>query len=137
MNQSAGLAFRTVFPCRLLDTRNDAGPLGGPAIQAAGTDDRQFPLLSAGCGIPADARAIAANVTVVVPAAAGNLLVYPADLHELPAASSISFPAGRTRAAMSVLTLPSDGSGLVGARNSSEGTVHLIIDVSGYFAPAP
>jgi hypothetical protein len=137
VNQSAGLAFRTLSPCRLLDTRNDAGPLGGPAIQAAGADDRQFPLLSAPCGIPADARAIAANVTVVTPAAIGDLLVYPADLHDVPAASNISFAAGKTRAAMSVLTLPADGSGNVGVRNSAEGTVHLIIDVNGYFAPAP
>jgi hypothetical protein len=137
VNQSAGQAFRTVLPCRLLDTRDAAGPLGGPAIQAAGTDNRQFPLLAAACGIPAEARAIAANVTVVGPAAAGDLLVYPADLHDVPAASSISFAPGKTRASMSVLTLPSDGSGLVGVRNSSEGTVHLIIDVNGYFAPAP
>jgi hypothetical protein len=136
VNQPVGLKLGTIVPCRLLDTRNLDGPFGGPSIQAAGSADRLFPLLAAGCGIPADARAIAANVTVVSPGAAGDLLVYPAGLPVIPVASSVSFRPGRTRAAMSILPLPADGSGIVGVRNRAAGTVDLIIDVNGTFVPS-
>ena len=45
-------AFYTVAPCRVFDTRNPAGPYGGPALVAGG--ERSF-VLPGRCGIPATA----------------------------------------------------------------------------------
>jgi hypothetical protein len=71
------LAFFTVVPCRLLDTRNATGPLGGPAL--ASGQARNFPLQSASCQIPPTAKALSINATAVSPSANGSLVAYPGD----------------------------------------------------------
>ena len=58
---ATGQAFATIPPCRLIDTRTSPGPYGGPAL-LPGTD-RTF-AIAGQCGIPADAKAVALNVTV-------------------------------------------------------------------------
>ncbi|MBK9964142.1 MAG: hypothetical protein IPP07_04275 [Holophagales bacterium] len=63
-------------PCRLVDTRDPAGPLGGPAIGAGQT--RVFPLVGV-CGIPTGAVALVLNVTGVTPAAAGSFAPLPGE----------------------------------------------------------
>ncbi|MCM3875474.1 MAG: zinc-dependent metalloprotease, partial [Thermoanaerobaculia bacterium] len=70
-----GLRLFTLAPCRAVDTRNAAGPLGGPALGAGAS--RTFTLAGA-CGIPLAARVVSANVAVVNPTAGGDLVVYPA-----------------------------------------------------------
>ena len=45
---SQSLGFYPVAPCRVVDTRNPAGPLGGPIIGAA--QSRNFPVLTSSCG---------------------------------------------------------------------------------------
>ena len=60
---ASALAFYPVTPCRVVDTRNVAGPLGGP-FMAAGSS-RAFPVQSSSCGLPADAQVYSLNVTVV------------------------------------------------------------------------
>src|SRR4029078_8310961 len=57
------LQFYPLTPCRVLDTRNPAGALGGPAI--AGGTSRSFPIPSSACGVPATATAYSFNATVV------------------------------------------------------------------------
>ncbi len=131
---SPPLRFFTLAPCRILDTRQPAGDLGGPALAAQGSPDRSFPVRASACQIPQAARALAVNVTVVNAAAAGDVLVYAGDLTDPGAPSTVAFQAGRTRAAMTTLRLAADGSGSVKARNRSAGTVDLILDVNGYFA---
>ena len=128
------LVFHPLTPCRVVDTRNADGTFGGPAIGAAGSPDRVFPLVSAGCGIPAAARAVALNVTVVSPAATGDLLVY-ADGTTPVSASTLSFRPGRLSSSMAVGGLSTDGNGSVRVRNLSAGTLHVVVDVNGYFAP--
>ena len=49
------LAFYPVAPCRLVDTRNTAGALGGPSL--VGNASRTFPILTSPCQIPATAKA--------------------------------------------------------------------------------
>jgi len=121
--------YFTLYPCRLLDTRNPAGPLGGPAL-AAGA--RRTFTLSGVCAIPADARAVAVNVTVVGPAGSGDLSLYPSDG---PASSpaTISFGPGQIRANNATLPLTFSGSGALTVRNNSAGAVHLVVDAFGYF----
>lgn len=121
--------FYTLAPCRLVDTRNAAGPRGGPAL--AGQALRSFPM-SGACGVPADAKAVAANVTVVSPAQAGHVGVYPGNSFAL-GTWVVSFSAGRTLGSLAVVTLATNGAGTVLVHNQSSGTVHVAIDVTGYF----
>jgi hypothetical protein len=126
---AAPSAFYTVTPCRLIDTRNPAGPAGGPALQAGQT--RAF-ALAGSCGIPAGAKALSVNVTVTQPAAAGFLSVYAVD--EQPGSTStINFLAGQTVANNALLRLSGDGSGTIAVIAASAGAVQMILDVNGYF----
>ena len=122
--------YFTVVPCRLIDTRNAAGPSGGPSLQPSA--DRTFTMTGT-CGVPSTAKALAVNVTVVGPAATGLLTLFAAD-QAAPATSTISFPAGTlARANNAIVRLPLDSSGMVTVRNSSTGTVQFLLDVVGYF----
>jgi parallel beta-helix repeat protein len=123
----AGTSFYTVAPCRLVDTRKPAGPLEGPALPAGAT--RIFPMVGT-CGIPLTAKAVSVNVTVAQPAAAGDLRLYPGG--SPPQASAINYRAGQTRANNAVSGLGASG-GLSVRCDQPEGTVHLILDINGYF----
>jgi hypothetical protein len=123
---SAATTFNAVPPCRVLDTRNAAGPLGGPSIGALVS--RSFVATST-CNVPSGAVAISANVTVVNPASNGDLVAYPNGL-AAPGTSTVSFRAGRTRANNTLLYLASDGSFLV--KNNAAGALDLVVDVNGY-----
>ena len=121
--------FYTLTPCRLLDTRLAAGAYGGPAVPAGG----ERVVTAAGrCEIPASAKAVSLNVTAVAPAAAGNLRFFPGD-GTPPNASTLNFAAGQTRANNSIVMMASSGSGTFALRNSSAASVHVVIDVNGYF----
>jgi hypothetical protein len=124
------LRLFTVAPCRLVDTRNAAGALAGPSLVAGGV--RAFPL-AGHCSIPTTAKALAANVTVVNPAALGDLRLFPGDETVSPLASTINFQGGEVRANNAVLQLAHDGSGTVKVQADTAGPVDLLIDVTGYF----
>ncbi|MEA2560637.1 MAG: large repetitive protein [Acidobacteriota bacterium] len=124
-----GLDFHTLTPCRVVDTRNAPGPLGGPAL-AAGVP-RTFTVAAAVCGVPASARALSLNLTVTGALAGGTVVIYPGDAG-LPPTSTISFAAGQTRGNNAIMGLSRDGLGTITALSVS-GQVHLILDVNGYF----
>jgi len=127
----SAVQFYGVTPCRLLDTRNAAGPLGGPPLAAAGSPDRAFAITGV-CGIPSDAQAIAVNLVVTSVQAAGTLLLYRGD-GSPSTASTISFRPGVTRANNAQTQLAVDGSGTFRVQNSSAGTLDLIVDVNGFY----
>jgi cohesin domain-containing protein len=122
-----GLRFYSLTPCRLVDTRNATGPLGGPALPASGR--RSFTLASV-CNVPPTALALSINVTVVQPAAAGDLRFFPADL-PVPLTSVVNFRGGQTRTNNAIIGLSTAGALTV--QNDATGTVHLVVDVNGYF----
>ncbi len=66
--------FFTLPPCRVVDTRNPTGPLGGPSL--AGGATRSFPVTGT-CGIPSTAKAVVFNVAMVGPTGSGNLRIWP------------------------------------------------------------
>lgn len=122
--------FFTLTPCRLLDTRDPNGPYGGPVLLAG-----QLRTFSAAgrCGIPSTAAAFSINVTAVSPTAGGYLSLMPAD--QLQAnIGTLSFSAGQSRANSALLMLSDtpERSFAVFAGIPS-GTVHVIVDVNGYF----
>jgi len=121
-------SLHTVTPCRVADTRNPAGPVGGPALAANAT--RTFLPLGR-CGIPPTARALAINVTVVDPSTAGHLTLFPTG-GTAPLASSINFGPAQTRANNAVVALGAAG-GLDVQSALTAGSVHFILDVAGYF----
>jgi uncharacterized repeat protein (TIGR01451 family) len=117
----AGIGYFTINPCRALDTRVSTS-------LAAGSTNT-FPVGGV-CGVPVGAKAVELNVTVVGPTADGDLQVYRADL-PAPIVNTLSFRAGVTRSNNAVVLL--DPSGQVKIHNDSGGTVHVLLDVSGYF----
>jgi hypothetical protein len=122
--------FFTLPPCRLLDTRNPDGPHGGPAVPPGS----QRVVVAAGqCGIPAGARAVAANVTVVAAPEPGFLTFFPGDA-AVPGTSTINFSLGQVIANNAVIGLASSGSGTLALLNATATKpVQVLIDVSGYF----
>ena len=120
-------ALYTLVPCRLVDTRDPISPLGGPALLASA--QRSFTLAGT-CNVPITAQAVSINVTVVQPAAAGDLRFFPANL-PAPLTSVLNFSTGQTRANNAIIGLSPTGALTV--QNDTPGTVHLIIDVNGYF----
>ncbi len=120
--------FYTVRPCRAVDTRQPAPSLGGPALVAGST--RAFGLAGA-CHTSPTARAIAINLTVTQPSAAGHLRLFPAGI-ALPIVTSLNYSAGQTRSNNAIVA-PGAGGAVAVYNGQGAGTSHLIIDVAGYF----
>ncbi len=123
------LAFYPVTPCRVADTRNPNGSLGGPIINAGAS--RDFPILSSNCGIPANAQAFSLNATVVPIGPLGFLTLWLAGQGQ-PFVSTLNAPTGAIVANAAIV--PSGTNGTVSAFMS--GQSHLVLDINGYFAPA-
>ena len=124
---AGGVGFHAVTPCRIVDTRNATGPYGGPALSAGAA--RAF-TIAGQCGVPADASAVALNVTITNPTSSGSLTVYPGT-GAVPGTSTISFAAGKTRANNTTIGLVDGVLSVFDAQ--ATGTTHLIVDASGYF----
>jgi uncharacterized repeat protein (TIGR01451 family) len=123
-----GVDFHTVAPCRVLDTRNPLGPHGGPAIGAQST--RRF-RISPRCGIPPTAAAISVTLAVTGPTVIGNLRIFPAG-EAVPLIATINYSAGQTRTNNAIVRLSPDSEIDVFCAQAS-GTIHLVLDVNGYF----
>jgi hypothetical protein len=115
----------TVTPCRVLDTRASTALISQilRVVPVAGL-----------CGVPPTAQAVVLNITVVSPSGPGYVSLWPADL-PWPGTSMITFAAGQTRSNNAIVGLATDGGGGLAAQASvgGAGTVHLVLDVSGYF----
>jgi hypothetical protein len=120
-------SFFTLTPCRILDTRDPAGPFGGPALAAGGT--RIFTIANQ-CGVPSTAKSVSVNITVTQPTSPGHLILFPGGAP--PAVSAINFRAGQTRANNAIVPLSGTGTISV-ADGQGSGTTHFILDVNGYF----
>lgn len=116
--------FVALSPTRYVDTRYTK-PIGANAtltLQIAGLN-----------GIPADATAVALNVTVTQPQAAGFIAAGPAGI--LSGSSTVNFVANQTVPNGAIVRIGDFGS--ITLRNSSIGTTHLVVDVTGYYKTAP
>lgn len=128
---SVPMPFIAITPCRLADTRGNgfSGAFGPPAL-ASGAP-RSFPIAGQ-CGIPANAAAVSANVTVTQTAGPGFLTLYPQG-DPLPPVSTLNYDAaGRTLANAAVVPLGAGGGLTVVAGVSG---TEVILDVNGYYAP--
>jgi FG-GAP-like repeat len=126
-NAYAPTHLYTLPPCRVLDTRAPNGTYGGPSIPAQMI--RTFPLIGV-CGIPADAKSVSGNVTVVNPFMDGNLRIFPG-AGPSPPTSVINYRGGTVRANNLVVRM---GAGEISVQNDQgTGPVNVILDVNGYF----
>jgi len=120
------LSFVPVTPCRIADTRNTAGPFGGPALAAKGT--RSFVIPSSSCNIPTTALAYALNFTVVPHVTLGFLTVWPTGESQ-PLVSTLNSYDGRVKANAAILPAGSGGAISLYATDETD----VVIDISGYF----
>jgi PKD repeat protein len=129
LSPATPLDLYTTTPCRIYDSRQGPGPLVSAVT-------RILPGTGA-CGVPAGARALAANVTVISPTGSGYVTFFPGNYPQ-PSTTMISFSAGDTRSNHMILPLATTGGGTFAALASiaGNGNVQLVIDVSGYYAPA-
>lgn len=119
-------AFHTLTPCRLVDTRR---PEDGPGLISSSVRDFD---LTGKCGVPDSAVALSLNITVTQPTGSGHVRFSPGGVPP-PNASTINFPVRATRANNALLALSSGGALRAVAFTSDGGSVHLILDVNGYF----
>ena len=112
-------------PARVADTRS--GQCG--TVLAAG-ETREVAVAGVG-GVPATgATAVALNLTVTQPSAAGFSTVWPAGA-PFPGTSNLNFVPGQTVANLVVVGI--GASGHVAIKNSSSGAAQVIVDVMGWF----
>jgi hypothetical protein len=125
--------YTGAVPLRLVDTRN---AIGGPAGVITPTTPRSVPVRGAKLTVngvvrevPADASAVALNVTMVEAQEAGYATVWPCGT-PMPVASNVNFTRGGTSANGVIAPIGADGSVCVFASANA----HLIVDVAGWFA---
>jgi hypothetical protein len=141
---SGPLTFHTISPQRYLDTRFD----GGGPFPPQGTSGEFFvfdfgaPDYFAGGvpnELPPDAKAIACNLTVTGGTSSGNLRAFPGNLDVIPLVSNVNWATNQTAANYAIVgaATPADGAfqAAISLHNASiRGSVHVIVDISGYFA---
>jgi hypothetical protein len=133
------LQFYPLPPCRVLDTRTQAGygslptdPVFGPPVMTANAV-RSFPISSptGPCHIPANAAAYSLNVTAVPrPGGLGFLAFWPSD-QPLPNVSTLNSFDGTLLANAAIV--PASPSGAISALATS--TADIFADINGFFAP--
>jgi len=126
------LAFYSLTPCRVLDTRNPNGDLGGPYLQ--GQQERDFPVLESKC-IPSNANAVAYSMNfTVVPynvQELGYLTVWPKGESQ-PWVSTLNNSTGTDVANAAIVPAGNEGEISVYPSNNT----NLVVDINGYFAAA-
>jgi hypothetical protein len=133
---SGGSLYSTAGPCRVFDTRSGTGgcssaPVFTPSKVGAG-GVLKIKVTGVG-GVPDNATAVVLNVTAVAATVPGTFVsVYP-DSPTLPTVSSLNV--NNANPVPNLVIVPVGPGGLVDFYNA-KGTVNLLADLAGYFAPA-
>jgi hypothetical protein len=125
---TTALPFVALFPCRLVDTRGNA-PLTGGFLPPATL--RSYTLTGV-CNVPANAKAISLNATVVHPTGPGFLTLYP-EGGAFPPVSTLNYLGNDVVVNAAVVPLSAAG-GISMALGVSGGDV--ILDTNGYYTDA-
>ena len=130
---ASALAYYPLPPCRVADTRSGNGGIMATA------ESRPFPIWGV-CSVPNTAQAFALNLTALPPGST------PGTGASVPLPFLTAWPTGQAQPVVSTLNattgavtanaaiIPAGASGNISVYVQS--TTHLIIDVSGYYAPA-
>jgi hypothetical protein len=138
--QAAGpFQFNSLTPCRIFDTRDTVttSPTYVGGIKLTNPGPWYFAIRNK-CGVPAGAQAVTLNVTITQPTQAGDLRLYPSDVAQ-PTVSTLNYnanePALANGAIVPLATTPNatikDLGVLIGM--GASGSVHVLVDVTGYF----
>ncbi len=125
---TSGLQFYPLTPCRVADTRNADGPLGGPSL--TGETSRAFPILSSACGIPSAAQAYSLNVTTVPHVSLDYLTAWPTGESQ-PLVSTLNASTGAITANAAIVQAGTGGDVSIYVSAAAD----VVLDVNGYFAP--
>jgi hypothetical protein len=116
--------FHPIQPARVMDTRQG---IGGAAIGPG--EVRRLPVAGVG-SIPADAVAVALNVTATDPTMPGYLTIFPTG-SGLPTASNLNFVPGQTVPNMVTVGIGTDRT--ISIFNLA-GSTQVIVDVTGWYS---
>jgi hypothetical protein len=122
---SGGYALYNLAPCRIEDSRNPPGtqPFAGTLVVTA---------TGVPCGVPPAARALIANATVVPSGQLGYLTLWP-DGGSQPVVSTLNSLDGTITSNMALVPTTN---GFIDGYAAGPGPTYLILDISGFFAPA-
>jgi len=120
---SGGLSMYTLSPCRVIDTRDNHGQ---PFTH---TLSPPVNVVSSPCALPSAAKAYVLNATVVPTGSLGYLTLWP-NGELMPLASTLN---ASDHFITSNLAIVPTNDGIINAY--ADGLTHLILDISGYFAP--
>ncbi|MFF8269203.1 PKD domain-containing protein [Streptomyces sp. NPDC016562] len=118
---NAGQRFSPLAPTRVVDTRITGGALGGGqtrTVKVAGVN-----------GIPADATAVALNLTGTGATENSHVIAYP-DPAKRPITSNLNLEPGKDKSNQAIVPVGPDGT--ITLYNNS-GSTHLILDAVGYY----
>jgi hypothetical protein len=123
------LQFYPLPPCRVLDTRNQSGHLGGPYLH--GSHERDFPVMESPCLVPSTAQAYSMNFTVVPwqNKALGYLSVWAAGGNQ-PQVSTLNNSTATIVANAAIVPVGIGGAIAVYPSQDTD----LVVDIDGYFA---
>ena len=121
VSPTASQVFIPVAPKRLSDSRPSAQPLRPGQVLRIAVEGGASPA-------PADAVAVAVNLTGVMPDESGWIRAFPCDAPE-PASSSLNPRIGRARANSAIVPTAADGTICL----TSNVTSHIIVDITGWF----
>ncbi len=124
---ASSLAFYSLPPCRLVDTRPQYG--GSGPIPGGTTKDFQI-LDVPGCTVPATAQAYSLNFSAVPDGPLYFLTVWPSG-SQRPLTSTLNDPTGTIVANAAIVGAGVGGDVSVYPSNDT----NLVIDINGYFAP--
>ncbi|WP_407837561.1 PKD domain-containing protein [Streptomyces sp. DSM 116496] len=116
-----GQRFSPLSPTRILDTRTTGGALGGGktrTVKVAGVN-----------GIPADATAVALNLTSTGAKEQGHVIAYP-DPAKRPATSNLNVEPGKDKSNQAIVPVGPNGTITL---FTNTGSTHLILDAVGYY----
>jgi extracellular elastinolytic metalloproteinase len=126
-----GSSLVPLVPARLLETRSSGATIDGQSqnIGIPGTAAVTEVVVAGRGGVPADATAVALNVTVTESTAPGYATVYPCGTQP-PTASNLNYGVGTTIANAAITKVGTGGKVCIFTQQST----HLVVDVNGYFA---
>jgi hypothetical protein len=140
-NAPAAYVYVPVTPCRIVDTRvNNGTSFGAPSLAAG--QQRTFQLANSSCNLPttafANGGAVSLNVTAVP--IAGQPVSYVTvwgtseTEPQTPLISTLNAPTGAVTANAALVTINPSTSESVSVYSSDN--TDLVLDITGYFAPA-
>jgi hypothetical protein len=135
VNTGEKAVFVPISPCRLFDMRpapDQVGPRATPLAQGE-TYTQAVRGVNGSCNIPADATAVAMNVTAVGGTAGSFLTIWPSDVSPRPLASNLNWVPGSPPTPNKVDVKLSVADGKINLYNPT-GTVSILADVVGYYA---